>query len=64
MPKETASHRQDGPLGDPFLNLVRKAYRAIYSQQKHLDENEGQLGHSRTALEALREAFALIGATL
>ena len=48
----------------PFLDLARKAYWAIYSQQKHLDENDGQLGHSRTALEALRKAFALIGATL
>lgn len=48
-----------------FLELCRSAYQAIYSQQKHLDpDNDGQLGHAHDAMNAMREAFKLIGARL
>lgn len=60
------SREQEGKeLDDRFVELCRTAYRAIYSQQKHLDPcNEGQMGNSRTAKKALEDAFALVGASL
>jgi len=45
-----------------FLELCRQAYRAMYSQQKHLDSgNTGQMGHGQYAMKVLVRAFGLLG---
>lgn len=51
--------------GNKFIEFCRHAYRAMYSQQKHLDaDNSSQMGHNRDALNALSAAFKLAGLRL